>query len=445
MLNLHTFARRISLSIVAAIAVGFMAAPAAVAAVSFDASSHVNAYYPAGDTISWSHTVGSGSNRILIVGVSLRRSGSSEIVSNVKFGSQSLTYKGRGESTDPSKKYVAELWYLIAPSPGTAQIKVTFSGAVNSTVGGACSFTGVDQSTPLGTFASAGGSGSENPLVTVSSAAGELVIDVLSIKGKNNNAITADPGQTKRWSDSTGNDANDHTMGGGSTKGGATSVTMSWTVVSQEQWSMAAVSMKPAIELPVQLATFGGRALSRGNVLLEWSTVSEVNNYGFYVQRRMEEEQEFIEIPNSFAPGHGTTLEPQHYSFTDAGATEGVRFYRLRQVDLDGSIHYSDPIRLDVLTGVTEHQMPTEFALEQNFPNPFNPTTVIRYSLPTTARVSLKIYTLLGEEVMTLVDEHQDAGVKAVTLNASGLPSGVYLYRLDAGDLRSTKRLVLLK
>jgi hypothetical protein len=122
-----------------------------------------------------------------------------------------------------------------------------------------------------------------------------------------------------------------------------------------------------------------------------------------------------------------------------------VRFYRLRQVDLDGSVHYSEPIRVDLVTGVEEPSMPSEFALEQNYPNPFNPTTVIKYSLPASAHVSLKLYNLVGQEVLTLLDERQEAGVKSVTLNASGLPSGMYLYKLHAGDFVSTKRLVLLK
>lgn len=209
----------------------------------------------------------------------------------------------------------------------------------------------------------------------------------------------------------------------------------------------------PDNPLPVQLSSFSARIVSTQTVVLEWSTMTELNNYGFYVERRVEGEEEFREIANSFIPGHGTTLEPQHYSFTDAAAAEGVQFYRLRQVDLDGSAQYSDPIRVDVVTSVTDHQIPTEFALEQNYPNPFNPTTVIRYSTPTNAHVSLKLYNLLGQEVKTLVNERVEAGTRSVMLDASGLSSGVYIYRLHArpaeggraAEFTSTKRLVLLR
>jgi hypothetical protein len=201
----------------------------------------------------------------------------------------------------------------------------------------------------------------------------------------------------------------------------------------------------PVNPLPVQLAGFSGRSVGVNSVLLEWSTVSEVNNYGFYVQRRLEQENEFGDLPNGFVAGHGTTLEPQHYSFADARATEGVRFYRLRQVDLDGSMHYSEPLRVDLVTGVEDHAIPSAFALEQNYPNPFNPTTIIQYSLPASAHVTLKLYNLLGQEVMTLVDGVREAGVQSATLSASDLTSGMYLYKIQAVSFVRTKRLTVLK
>ena len=93
--------------------------------------------------------------------------------------------------------------------------------------------------------------------------------------------------------------------------------------------------------------------------------------------------------------------------------------------------------------------VPLEFALHQNYPNPFNPSTVIRYDLPQYAKVTLKIYNLLGQEVATLVDGVQDAGVKAVKLDASNFSSGVYIYRItsnaDGRTFTDTRKMIVLK
>ncbi len=89
--------------------------------------------------------------------------------------------------------------------------------------------------------------------------------------------------------------------------------------------------------------------------------------------------------------------------------------------------------------------VPAEFALEQNYPNPFNPTTEIEFSLPSTAQVRLTLYNLLGQEVATLAIGEMKAGNHAVTFDASRLASGVYLYKLTAGNYVSTKKMVLMK
>lgn len=90
-------------------------------------------------------------------------------------------------------------------------------------------------------------------------------------------------------------------------------------------------------------------------------------------------------------------------------------------------------------------EIPTEFALEQNYPNPFNPSTTIRYRVPEETHVTLKVLNLLGEEVATLVNGMQPAGAYNITFDASGLPSGVYLYVIQAGEARMTRRFVLMK
>jgi len=88
---------------------------------------------------------------------------------------------------------------------------------------------------------------------------------------------------------------------------------------------------------------------------------------------------------------------------------------------------------------------PKEFKLEQNYPNPFNPTTTIQYQLPQDARVTLKVYDILGSEVATLVNEEQQAGYREVQFNGISYASGMYVYRLQAGDYVSIKKMLMIK
>lgn len=197
--------------------------------------------------------------------------------------------------------------------------------------------------------------------------------------------------------------------------------------------------------LPVQLAWFTATALPSGGVRLDWMTLSEVNNFGFYVQRKAAPEATFVDLLGGFVPGHRTTIEPQSYTYTDLTAPAGTLFYRLRQVDLDGTVHYSHVISVDVITTVQGSNVPTEYALHQNYPNPFNPNTVIRYDLPEAADVTLILYNALGQEVQMIVRAHQNAGHHTAAFDASSLASGVYVYRLKANGFAAVRKLMVIK
>ena len=197
--------------------------------------------------------------------------------------------------------------------------------------------------------------------------------------------------------------------------------------------------------LPIQLASFTGIALTNGNVRLTWVTLSEINNYGFSVQRKRPNGAGYIDVPDGFVPGHGTTNEPHTYTFTDIAPGSGVWLYRLKQMDLDTSVYYTDPIEVNVVTSVTGNNQPPTFDLRQNYPNPFNPSTTIEFSLPTAGHTTLKIYNLLGEGVASLIDGFVAAGEHTVSWNASSLPSGIYLYKLTSGTFVRTMKLVLTK
>lgn len=185
--------------------------------------------------------------------------------------------------------------------------------------------------------------------------------------------------------------------------------------------------------IPVELSSFTATAINN-NVQLKWSTASELNNRGFQIERLSG--QNWTNI--GFADGYGTTTDVQHYSFNDNNLQPGVYSYRLKQIDFDGTFAYSNEIEVDV-NGVTT------FALEQNYPNPFNPSTIINYQLPESGNVTLKIYDVLGNEVASLVNEFKESGVHSVSFNASEFASGVYVYKLQAGDFISAKKMLLTK
>jgi uncharacterized protein (TIGR03790 family) len=199
--------------------------------------------------------------------------------------------------------------------------------------------------------------------------------------------------------------------------------------------------------LPVQLAGFAATVLQPLRAIrFEWRTISETNNYGFILQRAEISASSFVDVPNSFVAGNGTTVEPRSYSWTYYSAPAGTFRYRLKQVDLDGTEHFSDPIVVtnDVVAGIGSNES-LDFALHQNFPNPFNPTTTIRFVIPTAGKVLLKIYDVTGREVATLVDTDLPAGTHQREFDGSALASGMYIYKLTTGEKTEQRKLLMMK
>jgi hypothetical protein len=186
--------------------------------------------------------------------------------------------------------------------------------------------------------------------------------------------------------------------------------------------------------VPVELTSF--TAVSNGaDVELNWTTATETNNQGFEIER-MVTGGSFENV--GYVAGFGTTTEPKAYSFVDSKLETGNYTYRLKQIDFDGTFTYSNELNADV-------EIPLEYALEQNYPNPFNPSTTIKYSIPEEGFVKLAVYNMLGEEVVTIVNANQKAGRYEVNFNATGLASGVYVYRIEAANFVSAKKLMLMK
>ncbi len=211
-------------------------------------------------------------------------------------------------------------------------------------------------------------------------------------------------------------------------------------------YDIYAQHVAPDAALPIQLASLIAATLTTG-VQLDWTTVSETNNLGFYVERRAQNSGTFATVSN-LIPGGGTSLQQHNYRWTDTKITNGNYNYRLRLVDLSGTYTYSNAITVTVsgVLGVGDTKsLPAQFALRQNYPNPFNPSTVINYELPKAAYVHLTVYDMLGREVATLINGIQDAGYKSVQFSAENLPSGIYAYRLTAGTYIEVKKMLLLK
>ncbi|MBI3124761.1 MAG: T9SS type A sorting domain-containing protein, partial [Ignavibacteriales bacterium] len=207
------------------------------------------------------------------------------------------------------------------------------------------------------------------------------------------------------------------------------------------------VGAKTTSPLPVQLTSF--TASNVNNVVqLNWQTATEVNNYGFEVERQpipnpsqREGNSSWTKI--GFVNGHGNSNSPKSYSFTDNLAlTHDLNLdrlqYRLKQIDFDGKFEYSNIVEVNV-------EVPAAFILHQNSPNPFNPTTEIKFSLPKNSNVELSVYNLLGEIVQRLAKGMMNAGEHKVVFDASNLSSGVYIYKLTMDNYFSTRKMVLLK
>ncbi len=190
---------------------------------------------------------------------------------------------------------------------------------------------------------------------------------------------------------------------------------------------------------PVELTSFNA-TVNNDEVKLNWITSTETNNNGFEIERLNLKS----EIPShewkriGFVQGHGTTTERQSYSFIDNDVSSGKYNYRLKQLDYDGTFSYSKEIEVIF-------NNPAKYNLSQNYPNPFNPSTTIKYELPNNGFVSLKVYNILGREVASLINKNQNAGAYTINFNASNLASGIYYYRIHAGNYTQTKKMILLK
>ncbi|MBI5726887.1 MAG: T9SS type A sorting domain-containing protein, partial [Ignavibacteriales bacterium] len=191
--------------------------------------------------------------------------------------------------------------------------------------------------------------------------------------------------------------------------------------------------------VPVELVLFTCE-LNGSNNVLNWKTATETNNYGFEVERLNNAVWKKI----GFIKGKGTSSIGCDYRFTDEQIANGSVQYRLKQVDFSGTYTYSPTVEANRSSSVC-------FDLKQNFPNPFNPSTEIHYTLPFAGNVTVTVYNAVGEMVKLLDSGIKESGSYSLHFNGSELASGIYMYSIHAvsfdgkQNLKATKKMLLVK
>jgi uncharacterized delta-60 repeat protein len=199
----------------------------------------------------------------------------------------------------------------------------------------------------------------------------------------------------------------------------------------------AVVRYVNAAPLAVQLESLTASAAQQ-SVLLQWNTATEMNNYGFEIERQSEISKTWEKV--GFVAGTGTSNSLHEYSFVDEKVTPGHYVYRIKQVDKDGSFKYAKEVQVEV--GLA----PKVFTLGQNYPNPFNPSTVIEFTVAENGPATLKVFDIRGREVATLFHGDAETGkYYQATFDAKSLASGLYFSVLQADGKQLVKKMVLMK
>jgi hypothetical protein len=207
------------------------------------------------------------------------------------------------------------------------------------------------------------------------------------------------------------------------------------------------------VSLPVTLALFE-TVVEKSKVKVQWTTESEINNLGFEVYRALEKEADYVLLSgyetNPDLTGQGNSSVRHEYSYTDKSAEpETTYWYKLADLDYMGVKTFHDPVSV-----TTPEAIPTDFKLHHNYPNPFNPTTTVRFDIPITnaefVDTKLIIYNTLGQVTKTLYQEKLSAGSYEVqwdgtTDSGNNAPSGVYFLLFRANDFSQTEKLLLVK
>ena len=192
--------------------------------------------------------------------------------------------------------------------------------------------------------------------------------------------------------------------------------------------------------LPVELASFDASQSGESGVELRWTTASETNSAGFHVQHRASDEESWSKLGyvESKASG-GTTTETHTYRFDAENLAVGRHEFRLKQMDLDGTPYFHDPVNVEV-------QMQEAIKLTPPAPNPVSSTATLSFAVREADRATVAVYDLLGRKAATLFEGHSTPGESTrLRLDASGLPSGSYIIRLQADGQTRIQRMTVVR
>jgi hypothetical protein len=211
-------------------------------------------------------------------------------------------------------------------------------------------------------------------------------------------------------------------------------------------WMMARLAGWSNVPTPVELTDFVATYDALKGVKLSWHTESEINSLGFYIWRSELESSGYLKITQKLIQSHGTTTIFHEYGYLDNDVRSGgVYWYKIEEVSTDGTHKFFDPVRIQV-----NEKLPKSSFLRLNYPNPFNTSTTISYQIYSKSAVSLTIMNYLGENVRTLVNEIKPAGLFETVWDGKDdfgnpLASGIYFYRLNAGNASLTNKMILLE
>ena len=205
-------------------------------------------------------------------------------------------------------------------------------------------------------------------------------------------------------------------------------------------WTPSEITVNMSL-LPVELTSFTATS-DRLTARLQWATATEKDNYGFDVERTGQGDSKGTKswAKINFVSGSGTSNMQHRYSFDDKNLTPGSYTYRLKQIDHNGAFKYSQTVEVEVGTA------PKEFTLSENYPNPFNPTTNIEFTVRDNGPATLKVYNIVGQAVAELFNGRAEAGkIYLETFDASRFASGIYFSVLQMGNQRLVHKMSLLK
>ncbi len=196
--------------------------------------------------------------------------------------------------------------------------------------------------------------------------------------------------------------------------------------------------------LPVELVYFFAESYE-DSILLKFGTATEVSNYGFEIQRA---QNNFIFNIIGFVEGNGNSNSPKHYTFADSLVEmTGIIYYRLKQIDFDGTSAYSDTVTVDFLSSITleSSNIPSQFSISNNYPNPFNPATKINFELPFQQALKINLFDVRGKLVKEIASQEFLPGIYQLYLDFSIYSSGIYFVRFESQNNVVTKRMTFVK